>query len=59
MAPRPLNPSAGTALPLHRNVAIHIAQSQAAVDERRRLAFARTLVVAKIMANVISGSAHG
>lgn len=32
----------------HRNVAIRIAQSQAAFDERRRLAFARTLVVAKI-----------
>ncbi len=32
----------------HRNVAIRIAQSQAAFDERRRLAFARTLVNAKI-----------
>jgi CRISPR-associated endonuclease Cas1/CRISPR-associated protein Cas4 len=32
----------------HRNVAIRIAQSRAAFDERRRLAFARTLVVAKI-----------
>ncbi len=32
----------------HRNVAIRIAQSQAAFDERRRLAFARTLVIAKI-----------
>jgi CRISPR-associated endonuclease Cas1/CRISPR-associated protein Cas4 len=32
----------------HRNVAIRIAQSRAAFDDRRRLAFARTLVVAKI-----------
>lgn len=31
-----------------RNVAIRIAQSRAAFDERRRLGFARTLVVAKI-----------
>jgi CRISPR-associated exonuclease Cas4/CRISPR-associated protein Cas1 len=32
----------------HRNVAIRIAQSRAAFDERRCLAFARSLVVAKI-----------
>jgi CRISPR-associated exonuclease Cas4/CRISPR-associated protein Cas1 len=32
----------------HLNVAIRIAQYQAAFDERRRLAFARSLVVAKI-----------
>src|SRR5712671_3305026 len=32
----------------HRNVAIRIAQSRAAFDERRALAFARTLVAAKI-----------
>ena len=32
----------------HRNVAIRIAQSRAAFDERRSLAFARTLVAAKI-----------
>jgi CRISP-associated protein Cas1 len=32
----------------HRNVAIRIAQSQAAFDERRSLAFARSLVAAKI-----------
>ncbi|HEY7297652.1 MAG TPA: CRISPR-associated endonuclease Cas1 [Xanthobacteraceae bacterium] len=32
----------------HRNVAIRIAQSRAAFDERRSLAFARSLVAAKI-----------
>src|SRR5205807_6508884 len=32
----------------HRNVAIRIAQSRAAFDERRSLAFARGLVAAKI-----------
>ena len=32
----------------HRNVAIRMAQSRAAFDERRALAFARTLVAAKI-----------
>lgn len=32
----------------HRNVAIRIAQSRAAFDERRALAFARSLVAAKI-----------
>jgi CRISPR-associated endonuclease Cas1 len=32
----------------HRNVAIRIAQSRAAFDERRSLAFARSLVTAKI-----------
>ena len=32
----------------HRNVSVRIAQSRAAFDERRCLAFARTLVVAKI-----------
>jgi CRISPR-associated protein Cas1 len=32
----------------HRNVAVRIAQSRAAFDDRRRLAFARTMVVAKI-----------
>src|SRR6266436_1539380 len=32
----------------HRNVAIRIAQSRAAFDERRSLAFSRTLVAAKI-----------
>ena len=33
----------------HRNVAIRIAQSQAAFDERRSLAFARTLVAACVL----------